>query len=67
MPRGVNSADLLTKGCGGSDLSEHLRGMGFQEKPGEPKQSLRVEVDLEEVSRSSLLRLQKSEHRGSHR
>eukprot|EP00971_Amphidinium_carterae_P099949 1976396-Amphidinium_carterae.1 len=31
--------------------------MGFQVRPGEPKQGLRVEIDLEEASRSSLLRL----------
>eukprot|EP00971_Amphidinium_carterae_P062445 1235783-Amphidinium_carterae.1 len=57
IPRGVNSADLLTKGCSGSDLSEHLKRMGFQEKPGATEHGLRVEMDLEEASRSSLLRL----------
>eukprot|EP00971_Amphidinium_carterae_P295115 5860144-Amphidinium_carterae.2 len=31
--------------------------MGFQEKPGKGKQDLRVEIDLVEVSRSSLFRL----------
>eukprot|EP00971_Amphidinium_carterae_P190178 3774886-Amphidinium_carterae.1 len=31
--------------------------MGFQAKPGEPTQGLRVEIGLEEASRRSLLRL----------